>query len=117
MRGLHFTLLETSNFLCYRVELDHTSKLGAFFEETKGDSPEVRAEKLEAHKAISEVHDEVARQGQTSAPSLDDKVDFHFIAFVEHDGRLYELDGRKSGPVDCGKIEADFLTVSVMMTN
>ena len=46
------------------------------------------------------------------APSLDDKVDFHFIAFVEHDGRLYELDGRKSGPVDCGKIDGDFLTVS-----
>ena len=46
------------------------------------------------------------------APSLDDKVDFHFIAFVEHDGRLYELDGRKSGPVDCGKIDGDFLSVS-----
>ena len=51
------------------MELDPTSKLGAFFEETKGDSPEVRAEKLEAHKAISEVHDEVARQGQTSVSS------------------------------------------------
>ena len=48
------------------MELDPTSKLGAFFEETKDDSPDVRAEKLEAHKAISEVHDEVAKQGQTS---------------------------------------------------
>ena len=46
------------------------------------------------------------------APSLDDKVDFHFIAFVEKDGHLYELDGRKSGPVDCGKIEGGFLSVS-----
>ena len=55
-----------SNFLCYRVELDPTSKLGEFFEETKDDSPDVRAEKLEAHKAISEVHDEVAALGQTS---------------------------------------------------
>ena len=50
------------------------------------------------------------------APSLDDKVDFHFIAFVEHDGRLYELDGRKSGPVDCGKIDGDFLSVSELAT-
>ena len=46
--------------------MDPSSKLGAFFEETKDDSPDVRAEKLEAHKAISEVHDEVAKQGQTS---------------------------------------------------
>ena len=46
------------------------------------------------------------------APSLDDKVDFHFIAFVEKNGHLYELDGRKTGPVDCGKIEGDFLSVS-----
>ena len=66
IRGLHFTPLETTNFLCYRVELDPTSKLGEFFEETKDDSPDVRAEKLEAHKAISEVHDEVAALGQTS---------------------------------------------------
>ena len=44
------------------MELDPTSKLGAFFEETKDDSADVRAEKLEAHKAISEVHDEVAKQ-------------------------------------------------------
>ena len=51
------------------------------------------------------------------APSLDDKVDFHFIAFVEHDGRLYELDGRKSGPVDCGKIDGDFLSVSEWIMN
>ena len=57
------------DLLKFRVELDPTSKLGAFFEETKDDSPEVRAEKLEAHKAISEVHDEVARQGQTSVSS------------------------------------------------
>lgn len=93
-----------------KVELDPASKLGEFFEETKDDSPDVRAEKLEAHKAISEVHDEVAKEGQTSVPSLDDKVDFHFIAFVEKNGHLYELDGRKTGPVDCGKIEGDFLS-------
>ena len=41
------------------------------------------------------------------APSPDDKDDFHFIAFVEHGGRLYELDGRKSGPVDCGEIDGN----------
>ena len=31
----------------------------------------------------------------------------HFIAFVPCDGFLYELDGRKSGPVNHGPTSAD----------
>ena len=51
--------------MSYRVELDPASKLGKFFEETKDDSPAVRSEKLEAHKAISEIHNKVAKEGQS----------------------------------------------------
>ena len=29
-------------------------------------------------------------------------MDYHFIAFVEKDGILYDLDGRKPAPVNCG---------------
>ena len=36
------------------------------------------------------------------APSLEDSVDYHFVAFVEKDGNLYDLDGRKPGPLNCG---------------
>ena len=36
------------------------------------------------------------------APSLEEHVDYHFIAFVEKDGILYDLDGRKPAPVNCG---------------
>ncbi len=47
------------------------------------------------------------------APNLDDQVDFHFIAFVEKDGILYDLDGRKPAPVDCGPTSKEtFLRVS-----
>ena len=48
---------------------------------------------------LGECHDAAAREGQTAAPALDDKVDYHFVAFVNVDGGLYELDGRKSGPI------------------
>ena len=50
-------------------------------------------------------------QTQTHPP----KVDFHFISFVEgSDGQVWELDGRKAGPVchgACG--DAGFLKAAV----
>jgi len=44
-----------------------------------------------------------AEDNQTAAPSKDDKVNAHFIAFVRKNGVLYELDGRKKFPVAHGK--------------
>ena len=49
------------------------------------------------------------------APSLEDHVDYHFIAFVEKDGILYDLDGRKPAPVDCGPTTKEtFLKVNCL---
>lgn len=43
-------------------------------------------------------------QGQTAAPSAELSVEFHFIAYVKGaDNHLYELDGRRTGPVDLGE--------------
>ncbi|KAL6484745.1 hypothetical protein MHYP_G00067900 [Metynnis hypsauchen] len=41
------------------------------------------------------------------APGLDEKVDLHFIAFVNVEGDLYELDGRKPFPIAHGKTTED----------
>ena len=39
-----------------------------------------------------------------------DKVDYHFVAFVEKDGNIYELDGSKKGALNCGPTsKEDFL--------
>ncbi|XP_032039211.1 ubiquitin carboxyl-terminal hydrolase isozyme L3 isoform X1 [Aythya fuligula] len=37
------------------------------------------------------------------APSIDEKVDLHFIALVNVGGHLYELDGRKPFPINHGE--------------
>ena len=74
-------------------------------------SPEERAEKLEADDDICKSHDDAAKEGQTRAPGREDSVDYHFVAFVQVEGQLYELDGRKSAPIVKGKSSQDtFLT-------
>ncbi|KAG2483811.1 hypothetical protein HYH03_017334 [Edaphochlamys debaryana] len=48
---------------------------------------------------IEEAHQAAAAEGATAAPSAEDDVDLHFVAFVHVNGQLWELDGRRSGPV------------------
>ncbi|XP_053886189.1 ubiquitin carboxyl-terminal hydrolase isozyme L3-like [Malaclemys terrapin pileata] len=48
------------------------------------------------------------------APSIDEKVDLHFIALVNVGGHLYELDGRKPFPINHGQTSDDtFLEAAV----
>jgi ubiquitin carboxyl-terminal hydrolase L3 len=65
-------------------------------------SPEERAVALEVDEQICRGHDNAAQEGQTAAPPRDESIDYHFIAFVELEGQLYELDGRKAGPLVVG---------------
>ncbi|XP_051010713.1 ubiquitin carboxyl-terminal hydrolase isozyme L3-like [Acomys russatus] len=66
-------------------------------------SPEERAKYLENYDAVRVTHETSAHEGQTGSPSIDEKVDLHFIALVHLDGHLYELDGRKPFPINHGE--------------
>ena len=56
--------------------------------------------------AVRELHSDIAVEGQTDAPTPTADLDFHFVALVERDGRLYELDGNNVGPVDVGAVDS-----------
>ena len=67
-------------------------------------APLAKAERLEGDGKIAKLHDDAtsSEANSTSRGNIDDKVDAHFVALVHVDGKLYELDGRKAGPVDHG---------------
>ena len=95
-----------------RIELKENSFLRKFLEQTADKTPGERAEALEGDEGICSTHDQVAQEGQTSAPNLDDKVDYHYVAFVEKEGSLFELDGRKSTAINMGPTTKDTFLLS-----
>lgn len=83
-----------------KLTFDSDSALKKFLDETANMSADDRAKHLEKNQAITDAHNEVAVQGQCRPEA--DKVNFHFIAFVNVNGQLYEFDGRMDGAVNHG---------------
>nr|XP_028584192.1 ubiquitin carboxyl-terminal hydrolase isozyme L3 isoform X2 [Podarcis muralis] len=79
-----------------KINFETDSSLKKFLDDSMPMSPEERAKYLETYEAIRVTHESSAHEGQTEAPSIDEKVDLHFIALVNIDGNLYELG--KSNP-------------------
>jgi ubiquitin carboxyl-terminal hydrolase L3 len=67
--------------------------------------PTERAALIEQTPALATAHREAAEQGATSAPDAQDDVDLHYVCFVKtDDGALWELDGRRKGPLQRGQL-------------
>lgn len=75
--------------------------LKKYLDQTDALTPEERGKILENDLAFTETHHELAQEGQTTA-NPEEQVNHHFIALVNKDGELYELDGRKSFPIKHG---------------
>jgi ubiquitin carboxyl-terminal hydrolase L3 len=68
-------------------------------------NPVDRAELLYNSQALEAAHSTAAAKGDTSAPNAEANVDLHFVAFVkDRKGDLWELDGRRKGPINRGHL-------------
>ncbi|RYY84696.1 hypothetical protein EON63_08695 [archaeon] len=72
-------------------------------------SPEEIAAYLEQDEALEETHSSAAQGGQSEQVEDVDDVTNHFVCFSQVHGSLYELDGRKSCPVNHGPSSPDTL--------
>lgn len=77
------------------------SPLASILDQAQGLSPEERTSLLAESDSLQKAHEATAQQGQSAAPAADDEVNLHFVAFVRGpNGKLVELDGRRSGPIE-----------------
>lgn len=68
--------------------------------------PGPRARVLYDSRELERAHMAAALQGDTVPPSSEEPNGYHFLSFVKgKDGRLYELDGSRDGPIDRGLLQ------------
>ena len=83
------------------------SELDGFIKAAVPLAPRERAVLIEESDALERAHQQAATRGETAAPAAEDDVDLHYVCFVksEESGDLWELDGRRKGPLNRGKLE------------
>ncbi|KAJ5761863.1 uncharacterized protein N7511_005245 [Penicillium nucicola] len=69
--------------------------------------PAERAELLYQSKFLEEAHMDAASQGCSIVPSPREDCGFHFVAFVQRDGKVWELNGGMNGPWLMGELEGE----------
>jgi ubiquitin carboxyl-terminal hydrolase L3 len=72
-------------------------------------APAERAELLYNSAFLEEAHMEAAASGSTTAPSPRDENHHHFVAFVQKDNQVWELNGGMNGPLLRGTLEDEDL--------
>ncbi|KAL2074234.1 hypothetical protein VTL71DRAFT_8012 [Oculimacula yallundae] len=70
--------------------------------------PIERADLLYNSQALENAHQSAASQGQSATPDAEDNIDLHYVCFVKDEkNHLWEMDGRRKGPLDRGLIGAE----------
>ncbi|KAH0785863.1 Ubiquitin carboxyl-terminal hydrolase isozyme L3 [Histomonas meleagridis] len=84
-----------------KLKIVEGSWLAKFFEVAKSMSPAQRADYIEGNEEIQDLHEDAATEDTT--PIIEEYDMNHFITFIQKDGKLWELDGRKPAPICHGK--------------
>lgn len=100
-----------------RKTIASDSPFGQLLHEALKLNAEERAAYLQTSKSLAQAHTSAASSGQTAAPPAEDRVDLHFVSYVRdpRTKHLFELDGRRKGPVDRGSVvesQEDLLKVA-----
>lgn len=70
--------------------------------------PVKRADLLYQSQSLEAAHSTAAATGDSKAPDANANIDLHFVAFIkDREDNLWELDGRRKGPLNRGKLKAD----------
>ena len=83
------------------------SDLDKFIKDAVPLAPRERAVLIEESEALEQAHAAAAAGGDTAAPAAEDDVDLHYVCFVKSEeggGRLWEMDGRRKGPIERGAL-------------
>jgi len=71
-------------------------------------APVDRADLLYNSQALESAHQSAATQGQSSTPDAEDDIDLHYVCFVKDEkNNLWEMDGRRKGPLELGALGED----------
>ncbi|XP_075229335.1 ubiquitin carboxy-terminal hydrolase L5 [Lycorma delicatula] len=95
---------------CKHQDVSLGTTLTEFKEFCQSFDPYLKGLTLSNSQVIRSVHNSFARQTlfefDSKMPSKEDDL-YHFIGYIPIDGRLYELDGLKDGPIDLGAVPQD----------
>jgi ubiquitin carboxyl-terminal hydrolase L3 len=88
--------------------LEPGSSLAKLIQDAIPLKPVDRADLLYESEALESAHQSAASGGDTSAPAAEDNIDLHYVCFVKSENNnLWELDGRRKGPLNRGNLSPD----------
>lgn len=95
---------------CTHPDIQLGDTLGEFREFSQSFDAAMKGLALSNSEVIRQVHNGFARQQMfefDAKSSSKDEDAFHFVSYVPVNGRLYELDGLREGPIDLGACNQD----------
>jgi len=88
-----------------RAHIRPDSNLAKLVDDAIPLKPIERADLLYESQALESAHRDAASGGDTAAPAADSDVDLHYVCFIKSENNhLWELDGRRKGPLDRGEL-------------